>query len=62
MFRVRGWRMYVCGSPHKDRSAEVCVCVCVSWACRFPAHADLTLVGPEFLGVTCQNTQQPHQL
>lgn len=29
---------------------------------RLPAHSDLTLVGPEFLSVTCQNTQQPHQL
>lgn len=54
--------MYLCGSPHKDRSAKRCVCVCVSRACRFPAHADLTLVGPEFHGVTCQNTQQTHQL
>lgn len=51
------------------KNVWLCVCVCVfvcgraSWPMLwgFPAPAELALVEPEELGVTCQSTQQPQQ-
>lgn len=61
--KIKNWAYVFC--KHADYM-RVCVCVCVLYGLQrplwsFPACAELTLVGPELLSVTCQNTQQPHQ-